>query len=125
MCARVAGVTLQGFHAWQAKQRAGVDEAYFGSKAKNMHARERARRISGRGGVGKTAVLAARDRRSGGIAAKVVANTDKATLQGFVAEHVAEGAMVYTDDHRGSEGLLGHETVRHSVEPSMCGIKHT
>ena len=92
-----------------------VDETYVGGKARNMHARQRRERIHGRGAVGKTAVAGAKDRATNRITATVVVDTDKATLQGFVADHAADGAMVYTDDHKAYRGLPRHETVKHSM----------
>lgn len=88
---------------------------YVGGKAKNMHARQRAERITGRGAVDKTAVVGAKDRATNRITATVVSDTDKATRQGFVADHAVDGAMVYTDDHKAYQGLPRHETVQHSV----------
>jgi transposase-like protein len=92
-----------------------VDESHFGWRARNMHAKVRRERITGRGAADKTTVVAAKDRATDLIAATVVSDTDKATLQGFVTGHSADGAMVYTDEHRSYEGLPRHETVRHSV----------
>ena len=93
-----------------------IDETFVGGKARNMHAHKRKQVIKGRGSVGKTAVIGAKDRRTNRVIAAVIDNTDQPTLQGFVAANVASGAKVYTDDHRGYEGLPNHETVRHSVK---------
>lgn len=59
-------------------------------------------------GVSGSRVVAVRVRRlwwlryrdSGRLAATVVASTDAATLQGFVAEHAGNNVMVYTDEHK-------------------------
>ena len=53
-----------------------VDETYFGGKRKNMSNAKRAG-LSGRGTVGKTAVVGAKDRATKRVAAKVVDRTDK------------------------------------------------
>ncbi len=90
-----------------------------------MHAHKREQVIKGRGTVGKTAVVGAKDRRTNRVTAAVIDNTDQQTLQGFVAEHVVDGAKVYTDDHRGYDGLPNHETVRHSVAEYVNGMAHT
>ncbi len=101
-----------------------VDETYVGGKAKNMHAKVRREKITGRGAVDKTPVVGVRDRSTGRVAAKVVETTDGATLRGFVTEHTSKGAMVYSDDHRGYRGLPRHATVRHSVGEYVNGMAH-
>ena len=100
-----------------------VDESYFGGRRKNMSKSKR-KQLTGRGPVGKTAVVGAKDRRSNRVSAKVVTSTDQPTLQGFVAENVEDGAKVYTDDHRGYVGLPNHESVRHSVYEYVKGDVH-
>ena len=102
-----------------------VDETFVGGKAKNMHAHKRKQVIKGRGAVGKTAVVGAKDRATNRVSAAVVDNVDQPTLQGFVAENVKPGAKVYTDDHGGYVGLPNHETVRHSVREYVNGMAHT
>ena len=100
------------------------DETFVGGKAKNMHAKQRRERIHGRGGMDKTAVAGLKDRSTGKVTAKVVAATDGPTLRGFVTEHSAHGAMVYTDDHKAYSGLPRHRTVRHSVAEYVNGQAH-
>ena len=94
-----------------------VDETYFGGKRKNMSkAKRKELADTGRGAVGKTAVVGMKDRDSNKVTERVVEDTDAPTLQGFVGDHAAEGAGVYTDDHGGYQGMpFDHETVRHSV----------
>ena len=101
-----------------------ADESHFGGKAKNMHAKQRRQRITGRGAVDKTTVVGVRDRDSGRVAATVVDNTDAATLQGFVTDHAEDGAMVYTDEHKAYRGLPRHETVCHGVAEYVNGQAH-
>ena len=102
-----------------------VDETYIGGKRKNM---PKSRRVDleGRGAVGKTAVVGAKDRSSNRVTAEVVHGTDAATLQGFVMDTAEKGATVYTDDHGGYFGLpYRHESVRHSVGEYVNGQAHT
>ena len=105
---------------------AEADEAFFGGKRKNMHAKKR-KKLKGRGTVGKTAVVAVKDRKTKKVAAKVVKNTDGETLQKFVRDHVEPGAAVYTDDTGAYSGLTEYErgTVKHSVGEYVAGHVHT
>ena len=68
-----------------------VDETYMGGQRKNMPKAKRAK-LEGRGTVGKTAIVGAKDRATNAVSAKVVQDTDAKTLQGFVADHATPGA---------------------------------
>ena len=104
-----------------------VDETYMGGKRANMsNAKRKELAGTGRGAVGKTAVVGAKDRSTNQVSARVVESTDKATLQGFVAEHTAPGATVYTDEATAYEGIpFNHEAVKHSVAEYVRGMAHT
>lgn len=99
--------------AWKAKSDGPplcgpveIDETYMGGRRANMsNAKRKELAGTGRGGVGKVAVVGAKDRASNRVAAKVVESTDKPTLQGFVVEHTAPGATVYTDEASAYEGI--------------------
>ena len=104
-----------------------VDETFVGGRRSNMsNARRKDLEGTGRGPVGKAAVVGAKDRATGQVAARVVEATDKPTLQGFVAEHTAPGASVYTDDASAYDGLpFDHGTVKHSLLEYVKGDVHT
>ena len=53
-----------------------VDETYVGGKRKNMPLSKR-KKMTGRGPVGKTAVVGTKDRATKKVAVKVVNSTDK------------------------------------------------
>lgn len=104
-----------------------VDEAYFGGKRKSMsNAKRKALKGTGRGAVGKTVVVGIKDRETNEVRAKVVKDTDKPTLQGFVSNHTDPDATVYTDDATAYHGLpFNHETVRHSISEYVRDQAHT
>ena len=101
-----------------------VDETYVGGKARNMHAVQR-KQLTGRGGVDKTAVVAAKDRATKQVAARVVERPDQPTLQGFVVEHADWQADIYTDSASAYKGLPNHQAVAHSTGEYMRGAVGT
>ncbi len=103
------------------------DESYFGGKRENMsNAQRKALKNTGRGPVGKTAVVGAKCRATNKVNAKVVKETDAKTLHGFVAENAEPDAVVYTDDAKAYHGIPNpHESVKHSVSEFVNGMAHT
>ena len=102
-----------------------VDEAYVAGKRRNMSNSKR-KQLTGRGPVGKTAVVGAKDRETKQVAAKVVTSTEKETLQGFVKDHAAEKATVYTDEAKAYETLpFDHDSVKQSLKEYVKGDVHT
>lgn len=59
--------------------------------------------------------MGAKDRETNQVSTRVVGGTDRDTLQGFIAERMKCGAVVYADDDKGYIGLaLAHVAVNHS-----------
>ena len=84
------------------------------------------KRFTGRRSAGEEAVAGVKDRKKGNVQAKVVDKTDRATLQGFIVEHTAEDAAVYTDEVSALEGVpRNHESVKHSVSEYFRDMAHT
>ena len=95
-----------------------ADETYMGGLRKNMSNKKRKLLANtGRGPVGKTAIVGVKDRATNKISADVVERTDAYTLQTFVEDHVRHDAKVYTDEYGAYRNMhyFEHDTVRHSV----------
>lgn len=103
-----------------------ADETYVGGKRKNMHKAQR-ERLTGRGAVGKVAVLGIKDRSTNKVVAKVAENTDAETVGSFLRENVKPGAKLYTDEAVVYRKMreFEHSSVKHSVGEYVKGQVHT
>ena len=102
-----------------------VDETYMGGKRSNMRKATR-ERLTGRGPVGKTAVVGAKDRPSNRVRAQVIDRPDTPTLHAFVEAIAAPGAVVFTDEATAYHGLpFRHAAVRHSAAEYVRDQVHT
>lgn len=77
-----------------------ADETFIGGKARNMHAKDKDRKLA----EGK-AIVAAVPERGGKVRAKVVSRRKKKDLQALVRENVEAGSTLYTDDLKSYDGL--------------------
>lgn len=95
-----------------------VDETFIGGKARNMHLSKRRKLITGRGGVGKVAVMGLLQ-RGGRVRTQVVPNVRKGQLQPIVRRNVEPGAAVFTDALQSYDGLSQeyvHQVIDHAKE---------
>ncbi len=106
-----------------------ADETYIGGLAKNMHKADRERRITGTGGIDKTAVVSL-VQRGGTVRSRVVKQKiSGATLGPILREQIAADATLMTDSfggyfHPGKE-FAAHETVNHLAGEYVRGNAHT
>ena len=114
------------FDGGKLKGEVEVDETFIGGKARNMHLAKRKRVIQGRGATGKTVVMGMLE-RGGKVKATVIAERDKKTLHGKIAEHVEDGTHVITDElisYWGLEQNYKHSVINHA-EAYVDGIVST
>ena len=101
-----------------------ADETFIGGKARNMHASVKRRKITGTGGVNKTAIQGIKQ-RDGETRASVIPNTDRGWLNHGITTNVAPGAALYTDTAYGKlSDTYDHQTVNHAHE-YVNGRAHT
>ena len=108
-----------------------VDETFIGGRARFMHKKVRARKIKGRGPMGKTAVMGLLERHGedghSRVHTKVVPNVKRKTLAPEVRQHVEPGSEVFTDALRSYAELANdyvHGVIDHA-ESYVEGRIHT
>lgn len=96
-----------------------VDETYIGGRRHGM---------TGRGAIGKTAVIGIAQRQ-GKITSKVVGDVKHYTVMPLIGKNIAKKTMIYTDEFRVYNNLdkygYNHESVNHSKDEWRVGKCHT
>lgn len=104
-----------------------IDEAYIGGKEAAKH--EHKRLGLGRGGVGKTAIIAGRERATGRVKGEVRATVTGRNAVGFAHRNVAVGSEIHTDEsaiyNRVGGLLYRHETINHGAGEYVRGAVTT
>ena len=109
-----------------------ADETFIGGKARFMHAAKRATKITGTGGMNKSAVMGllerhGPDRKTSRVRVKVIQTRKKRELQAEVRANVEPGSNLYTDALASYDGLApayAHEVIDHA-EAYVKGKVHT
>lgn len=99
-----------------------TDETFVGGAAANMHFKKRQKKITGRGGVDKTAVQCIIQRD--GEARTFVVDNDPSNIRGNILRHVDRDTALYTDSASVVQPLAGqyrHEMVNHSTGEYVRG----
>ena len=105
-----------------------IDATFVGGKAKNMHKAKR-ERLSGRGTVGKTAVLGMVERQGNVVTAIVGEESQNAVLPN-VREKVLPSSLIYTDEHAAKVYVQGDahtntiEGFWSLVKRGISGVNH-
>jgi transposase-like protein len=103
-----------------------VDETYVGGLVRNMHKSKVDKSKIGTGGKGKAIVMGMRQ-RGGEVRAHTITGTEAAQLHSAIQTAVAPGSTIYTDEHRGYNGLAGYirQAVNHGGRQFVSGNAHT
>lgn len=104
-----------------------VDETFIGGNNKNRHQSKKKSGTEGRSVKDKKPVLGMIE-RGGNIIAKVVDNTQKATIEPIVKDNVIFGSTVFTDEWLAYVNLNAkyqHTNVNHGAKEFVNGMAHT
>lgn len=94
-----------------------TDETYIGGAAANMHKKKRESKITGRGGVDKTAVQCVIQRD--GNARAFVVDADPSNIRGNILRHVERDTALYSDSATVVQPLA--EQYRHAMVNHSAG----
>ena len=97
-----------------------VDETYVDSKKSNKY--ESKKLHSGRGTIGKPAVLRIKDRDTNKVKAKVIEFSKRSTLHGFIQDNVEEGSTLCFDDFKSYNNPDGYNHKGTSICPEFPGL---
>jgi hypothetical protein len=106
-----------------------VDETFVGGKARNKHKGDGGRGdFGGTGGVGKS-IVAGAIQRKGSVVARVIASVNAEALTKFVNEAVADSvSLLVTDQWTGYRQLrkqYPHKVINHAQGQYVVGAVHT
>ena len=104
-----------------------VDETFIGGKPKNMHIQKRMKVQKDRQIPDKAIVMGMLERGTRQVRAKVIPNVQREVLQTEILNQLEYGSKVFTDAHRGYNGLDNdfiHKTVSH-INEYVRGEVHT
>lgn len=108
-----------------------ADETYIGGKAANMHKKERAEKIKGRGAVGKSVVMGLLQRHEEGsseVSAKMIKDTSRKTLHSEIKANVEAGSFMLTDalpSYVGISPEFYHQAIDHAEAYVRDEVVHT
>jgi transposase-like protein len=104
-----------------------ADETYIGGKAKNMHASERAKKVTGRGVKGKAPVVTLVE-RDGRVRSQHMPTVTQHNLRQALRECVTPDSTICTDESAGyfgvDEEFAAHEAVNHHKGEYVRGKAH-
>lgn len=105
-----------------------ADETYIGGKSKNMHSKDRAKKITGSGDKTHKASVVTLVERGGKVKTHHVEHVSGDNLRRILTERVALTAHLMTDEHRGYREVgarfAGHDSVNHSKDEYVRGTVH-